>query len=244
MSSPVPPAPLQPVGNFLGRILPDKCWVSRNILQAGNTGDILTLRSCGKFSESQGGLIAKVANYLPGFIRTPLGHSIAAFGKLPGVTKLSSFAKGNYFIEAAIGAYQGVKDTITGYQKTEGSFLERVVGGLWSGIKSIGKSAAVLGLSVGTAIAVPALLGVGLTSGVGIVTGFLASMLVASLAKKGMDYLVDTHSHTTEKRDQHFSSGGGLAYATNEEDIVKYIDAQYANRHSNPNYTTSNPFMR
>lgn len=244
MSAPVPPALLQPVGNFLGRIIPDKSWVSRHILQAGNTDDILTLTKHGTFSEKKGGLIAKVANYLPGFIRKPLGGSIAMFGRIPGITKLSSFAKGNFFIEAAIGAYNGVKDAVTGYQKTEGSFFDRVIGGLWSGIKSVGKSAAVLGLSVGAAIAIPALLGVGLTSGVGIVTGFLGSMLVASLAKKGMDYLVETHSHTTEKRDQHFSSGGGLAFAQNEDDIIKYIDAQYANRYSNPNYTSSNPFMR
>ena len=226
------------------RILPDKSWVSRNILCSGNTDDILTLTSKDKFCTKKGGLIAKVANFLPGFIRKPLGGTIAAFGRLPGLKGLSGFAKGNYFIEAAIGAYEGVKDTITGYQKTEGSFFERVMGGLWSGIKSIGKSAAVLGLSVGAAIAVPALLGVGLTSGVGIVTGFLGSMLVASLAKKGMDYLIETHSHTTEKRDEHYSSGGGMAFAQNEEDIVKYIDTQYANRYSNPNYTSSNPFMR
>jgi hypothetical protein len=84
------------------------------------------------------------------------------------------------------------------------------------------------------------MLGVGITSTIGIMAGMIGSSLVNWGMRKGMDAIVDTQGHTTMARAKAYEA---LPAVQSGEDMVRNMERQFANRHANPFAQGENPFL-
>lgn len=174
-------------------------FLGKYIFTAGQPADSFARSTIQYLKTSAGkktpnGLWQRVLSFIPKRLQPVLGSSLAAFNQLPGVRKLSHFMKFSLVFDAAGGLFSGVKDTISGFRKTQGDLLDKCLGGISAGAKSLVKSVGTFAASVATAVALPAVFGISPLGVVGIATGFIGSMFASSWAKKTLDKVIKTPS--------------------------------------------------
>ncbi len=171
----------------------------------------------------------RVLKLLPKSIQPTLGGALKGFNELPGVRGLSSWVKSSLLIEGMINVYDGVKDGIEGFQKTQGNLISKTIGGIKSSAKSLLKSAGVFAASTWVCLAVPALLGVEVLGATGIITGSIASMFAVGPIRNVLDKLFDTHGHTGQT-ENHNNSPSNEPLLDNPEDnnVLTTVDRYLA----------------
>jgi hypothetical protein len=155
------------------------------------------------------GFVQRGLGILPQGIQSRLGGALNTFNNLPGVKNLSGFVKFSLLFEAISSTVGGIKDAAEGFSKTQGGILSKLWGGVQSGFKSVVKSIGTFAASTAAAVGVPLLLGISPLGAAGIIAGTIGSLVVSSFARKGLDKVIDTHSHTSQPSEQEVAAQNG-----------------------------------
>lgn len=181
----------------------------------------------------------RILTWLPKGLRPRLGQALEKFCNLPGVRQCPGIVKGGILIEAAIGSFLGIKNTISGFQQSQGGFFTRLFDGLWSGVKSLFKSAIGSVVSLGLAFGIPMLMRIPLAGPWGIALGIGANLIIGSPIRGILEKWIPTHSHIEGAREG--ATGEGLKpedYRDNlpqvRNAVIREIDHLWETKAFNP----------